>query len=89
MVKKYFDAKLVLENKLESYTAKIDTMLKNGCKFKEIEATVRDDGYRGARSTIQIYTTQQRKIMKEVNAEEMKNTEVIERKELIGLLYAL
>jgi transposase len=86
-VKKYLDAKFVLENKLESYTAKIDTMLKNSCKFKEIEAAVRDDGYRGARSTIQIYTTQQRKIMKEVNAEEMKNTEVIERKELIGLLY--
>jgi transposase len=86
-VKKYLDAKFVLENKLEPYTTKIDAMLQDRCKFKEIETAIRKDGYMGARSTIQIYTTQQRKIMKEANAEAMKNKEVIKRKDLIRLLY--
>jgi len=86
-IKKYLDAKFVLENKLESYTEKIDAMLQDRCKLKEIEAAIRDDGYRGPKSTIQVYTTQQRRIMKELKAEEMKNTETIKRKGLIGLLY--
>jgi transposase len=86
-VKKYLNPEFVPENKLEPYTEKIDVMLQDRCKFKEIEAAIREDGYTGARSTVQVYTTQQRRIVKEVNAEVMKNTETIKRKGLIKLLY--
>ena len=85
--KKYLNREFVPENKLEPYTEKIAAMLQDRCTFEEIEAAIREDGYRGAKSTIKAYTIQQQRIMKEVNAEAMKNTEVIKRKGLIKLLY--
>ena len=95
-VKKYLNAKFVLGNRqygtkktseLDPHMKKIDTMLMDHCKFKEIEIVLREDGYRGSASTIQRYTTQQRKKMKAANVEAMRNTEVIKRKWVTALLY--
>lgn len=95
-VKKYLDEEFAPGNKphgteknseLEPYMEKIDTMLLERHKFKEIEAALRENGYGGPTSTIQRYTTQQRKKMKAENAEAMKNTEVIKRRWVTALLY--
>jgi predicted transcriptional regulator len=95
-VEKYLNAAFVPGNKqygtkktreLEPYMKKIDTMLLDRYTFKEIEAALREDGYKGSASIIQRYTTQQRKIMKAANAEALRNTEGIKRKWVIALLY--
>ena len=55
--------------------------------FTEIEAAIRADGYVGAASTIRMYATRQRKIIKDTNTEALANTELIERKWVTKLLY--
>ena len=74
-------------SKLKPYTAKIDSMLLERRKFSEIEAAIREDGYNGAVSTIRMYATRQRRIIKDTNAGALANTEIIERKWLTKLLY--
>ena len=73
--------------KLKPHTEKIDAMLKDRCKFKEIEAAIREDGYKGASSTIRMYASRQRRIRKAANAGALTNTELIERKWVTKLLY--
>ena len=95
-VKKYMDPGFcpksqhygnTMPSKLEPYKQKIDTMLRARCKFKDIEAAIRDDGYDGSGSTIRMYATRQRKLMKEAGASLNDGTELIERRWLIKLLY--
>ena len=74
-------------SKLKAYTDKIDALLTERRTFKEIEAAIRADGYVGAASTIRMYATRQRKILKDTNAEALTNTELIERKWVTRLLY--
>ena len=74
-------------SKLKEYTDRIDAMLTARRTFKEIEAAIRADGYVGAASTIRMYATRQRKIIKDTNAETLANTELIERKWVTRLLY--
>ena len=71
--KKYLNEEFSPENngfgrtepsKLKPYTKKIDQMLTERCKFKEIEAAIREDGYNGASSTIRMYATRKRNIAK-------------------------
>jgi len=82
---KHFGAKL--PSKLKPYTEVIDQMLQERFKFKEIEAVIRTDGYDGAASTIRMYATRQRKIIKETRAESLAKTKLIERRWLTKLLY--
>jgi hypothetical protein len=74
-------------SKLKPYTDRIDAMLTEQCKFAEIEAAIRADGYDGAASTIRMYATRQRRIIKDTNNESLANTELVERKWLTKLLY--
>ena len=74
-------------SKLKPYTEKIDNMLRQRFKFKDIEAAIREDGYKGAASTIRMYATRQRRIIKSANVEAQANTEIIERKWVTKLLY--
>ena len=74
-------------SKLKAYTDKIDAMLTERRTFKEIETSIRADGYVGAASTIRMYATRQRRIIKNANAEALANTELIERKWVTRLLY--
>jgi len=74
-------------SKLKPYTEMIDAMLMDRRAFKEIEAAIRSGGYDGAASTIRMYATRQRRIIKDANTEALAGTELIERKWVTKLLY--
>lgn len=62
-------------------------MLCKGYTFKKIEENIHQKGYDGAASTIRMYATRERKLMKSEIENSNKNTELIERKWLVNLLY--
>lgn len=74
-------------SKIKPYGKKIDQMLKEKCTFRQIEEAIKKDGYDGASSTIRMYTTRERKLMKEAKETSLGPIEKIERKWLISLLY--
>ena len=74
-------------SKLKPYTDKIDAMLRERRTFKEIESAICGEGYRGAASTIRMYATRQRRIIKAANENAVGNMELIERKWIVKLLY--
>jgi transposase len=74
-------------SKLKPYTDRIDAMLRERRTFGEIESAIRGDGYDGAASTIRMYATRQRRIMKAANEDAVGNTDLIERKWVIKVLY--
>jgi len=95
-VKKYIDESFnpelnayggSLPSKLKPYTDVIDEMLNSRKKFREIEDAIRTLGYAGAASTIRMYATRKRKHNKDANGAAIANTEVVERKWLLKLLY--
>lgn len=74
-------------SKIKPYAQKISQMLKENCTFRQIEEAIKRDGYDGASSTIRMYTTRERKLMKEACENHTEPVEKIERKWLISLLY--
>ena len=74
-------------SKIKPYADEIIKMVSKGNKFKEIEAVIRRKGFDGAASTIRMFTTRERKLLKEARATGTHNIERIERKWLISLLY--
>ena len=75
------------DSKIKPYAEKIKQMLVEGCTFRQIEEAIREEGYDGASSTVRMYTTRERKLMKEAKAGNAVPVEKIERKWLIRLLY--
>lgn len=75
------------DSKIKPYAKKIKQMLGEGCTFRQIEEAIREEGYDEASSTIRMYTTRERKLMKEAKADNVGRVEKIERKWLIRLLY--
>lgn len=75
------------DSKIKPYAEKIKQMIKEGRAFRQIEEAIKQDGYDGASSTIRMYTTRERKLMKEAKGDSGGNAEKIERKWLISLLY--
>lgn len=73
-------------SKLKPYENKIKEMLCRKCSFKEIEAELRREGYTGASSTIRMYATRERRLIKQAAGSSSK-ADVLERKWLIKLLY--
>lgn len=61
-------------------------MLSEGKTFRQISAAFREKGYDGSDSTIRIFATRERKIMKETVSQGVPG-EKIEQKWLISLLY--
>jgi predicted transcriptional regulator len=95
-VKRYMDSSFAPMNPqyhtkraspLKPYTGIIDDMLNKRNTFREIESAIKEAGYSGAASTIRMYATRQRRIVKTVNADAVSGTEVIERKWITKLLY--
>ena len=95
-VKKYMDESFDPEykeygvnypSKLKPYAEVIDDMLANRKKFREIEEAIHALGYRGAASTIRMYATRKRQHNQAAHDKAVANTEVIERKWLLKLLY--
>ncbi len=74
-------------SRIKPYAEKIKQMLGEGCTFRQIEEAIREDGYDGVSSTIRMYTTRERKLMKEAKADNTGPVEKIEQKWLICLLY--
>ena len=72
---------------LKPYTEVIDVMLENNHKFKEIEAILLADGYKGSISTIRMYARRKRRILNDLKDEGLAKTTVIKRKWLNKLLY--
>jgi len=76
-----------LPSKLKPYTDVIDEMLNRRKKFREIEDAIRSLGYAGSASTIRMYATRKRKHNKAAQGAAVANTDVVERKWLLKLLY--
>ena len=94
--KKYLDENFNLRNKqygenrpskLKFYAETIDEMLTKQKTFREIEEQIREIGYRGAASTIRMYATRKRKLNQAAYGKSVVNTDVVERKWLLKLLY--
>ena len=76
-----------LQSKIKAYADDIREMLSKGKTFKEIESIIREKGYSGAASTIRMFATRERRLLKEAGAAGGGKVEKIERKRLISLLY--
>lgn len=74
-------------SKIKPYAKTIKQMIENGHTFREIEEAIKKDGYTGASSTIRMFATRERKLIKEAKQNSQGKTEKIERKWLISLLY--
>lgn len=74
-------------SKIKPYEETIRTLLKAGRTFKEIETAIKEQGYDGASSTIRMYATRERKLLRHAEKTGGEKGEVIERKWLIKLLY--
>jgi len=74
-------------SKIKPYAKNINTMITEGYTFKMIEKDIREKGYDGAASTIRMYATRERKLMKEAQKSQGEAVEKIERKWVISLLY--
>ena len=95
-IKKYLDENFnpehqvfstTLPSKIKPYTATIDKMLAKGQTFRKIEETIRTLGYKGASSTIRMYATKKRRHNQATHEKSVANTEIIERRWLLKLLY--
>lgn len=76
-----------INSKIKAYEKDITEMLKKGHTFKEIETVIRQKGYNGAVSTIRMYATRERKLLKEAQNGRTESVEKIERKKIVRLLY--
>lgn len=65
----------------------IDELVTKGYTFKKIEEFIRDNGYTGAASTIRMYTTRKRRLIKQVVESSISKFHLIDRKNIIKLLY--
>ena len=74
-------------SKIKPFAETIKHMLESGYTFKEIESSIKKDGYTGASSTIRMFATRERKLIQEAQKGVQGKTEKIERKWLISLLY--
>lgn len=75
-----------IRSKIKPYAGDIKDMLCEGKTFKQISAAIREKGYDGSDSTIRMFATRERKIMKETASQRVSG-EKIERKWLVSLLY--
>ncbi len=73
-------------SKLKPYEGKIKEMLQQKCKFREIEEELRREGYTGASSTIRMYATRERRLIKQA-AGLIPQADILERRWLVKLLY--
>jgi transposase len=77
----------VRASKIKPYAKEIKRLLSEGRTFKEIEEVIKKSGYTGSSSSIRMYSTRERKLLKEAQKSVNGPIEKIERKWLIKLLY--
>jgi len=83
----YSSYNTVCISKIKPYADDIKSLLSKGSTFKQIESVIREKGYDGASSTIRMFATRERKLLKEAGTDANCKIEKIERKWLISLLY--
>ena len=74
-------------SKLKPYCTKIDELIAQRKTFREIKEAIVEMGYQGAESTIRMYATRKRRHNQANTSDYLKNTEIIERKYILKLLY--
>ena len=72
---------------LKPFADKIRQALTQGLEFREIEQAIREDEYQGASSTIRMFASRERRLLKQVWKKQGESMETVGRKALIGLLY--
>jgi transposase len=78
----------VMPSKIKPYAQVIKHMLSKGQTFKQIESHIRQQGYNGSSSTIRMFATRERKLMKEAaGTASFGSVDRVERKRLVSLLY--
>lgn len=76
-----------LPSKLKPYCDTINVMLDEHKKFREIEEKIRSMGYHGSDSTIRMYASRKRRHDQAAAQKQIQDTQLIERRYLIKLLY--
>ena len=71
-------------SKIKPYGEDIKRLLSEGKTFRQINIYIREKGYTGAESTIRMYATRERKLIREAGG---TSSEKLERRWLIKLLY--
>lgn len=71
-------------SKIKPYGEDIKRLLSEGKTFRQINIYIREIGYTGAESTIRMYATRERKLIREAGGTSSKK---LERRWLIKLLY--
>jgi transposase len=74
-------------SKLKPYCDMIDALIGEGKTFRKIGEAIRAAGFQGSDSTIRMYASRKRRHNQAAMAEFKENSEVIERKYLLKLLY--
>jgi len=74
-------------SKLKPYCDKIDELIALRKTFREIREVIMEMGYRGSESSIRMYATRKRRHNQLRTNEYAQNTEIIERKYIMRLLY--
>lgn len=72
---------------LRPFAEKIRQALTQGLKFREIEQAIREEGYQGASSTIRMFASRERRLLKQAGKKQGESMEKVERKALVSLLY--
>ena len=72
---------------LKPFADKIRQALTQGLKFREIEQAIRQQGYKGASSTIRMFASRERKLLRQAGKKRGESMEKVERRCLVSLLY--
>lgn len=72
---------------LKPFADTIRQALTQGLKFREIEQVIREQGYQGASSTIRMFASRERRLLKQTGKKRGESMEKVGRKSLISLLY--
>lgn len=72
---------------LKPFADKIRQALTQGLKFREIEQVIREEGYQGASSTIRMFASRERRLLKQAGKKRGESMEKVGRKTLVSLLY--
>ena len=72
---------------LKPFADKIRQALTQGLTFREIEQAIREQGYQGASSTIRMFASRERRLLRQAGKKRGESMEKVARKSLVSLLY--
>jgi len=75
------------EGKLEPFRDEVLKMKADGLKYREIHEIITSKGYNGTQDAIRGFVSKERRISRDINAEDRASRELIDKKWLIQLLY--